>query len=528
MNKMADERAVILRLEQLSREYNILSQLLTTQQRSGVSQQGASSDNALPSNKDAKISSLEKEVQELTNKIEAQISEKCAVEKALQQKENENTKLIGKLKQEIKDCNNDTEVLKDVIKRLNEQLNRYHLKYGRIREENIGSIKKDLKHDSIYKLGALLTAYDEIILERDEALKSNLEKFEKLMVNVDAVTAENEKLHQRVKKLQQEAPMGSEEAEMVAADAKLLLEERELLLQEVRTLHQQQQEESISYQQRVAKLQQHLEDSETRVGTLSSELDSLRTEAGQLERQCKKLQQQLQESVSKEEHQIAVDECQRLFEKLRKTYTEESGDLKGKMRAVKQEKQTLAEKLTDSSAHVHNLSVQVSGLKGSLRKTESRVKRREKALQVVQTTARVAQTRLKSLSEVCSKLLEDREKLLEALAAQRKETEELSKELTLRSAAVGALSQKLKEERINWSSKMAECEGGRQAAKAAWKRSTKENSHLRTLIGAKDDTITSLIADYKILGLEVSDAKHRSLHQKLSKSGNLPGNLPFS
>lgn len=34
--------------------------------------------------------------------------------------------------------------------------------------------------------------------------RSNLEKFEKLMVNVDAVTAENEKLHQRVQKLQQE------------------------------------------------------------------------------------------------------------------------------------------------------------------------------------------------------------------------------------------------------------------------------------------------------------------------------------
>lgn len=63
-------------------------------------------------------------MQELTSKIEAQISEKCAVEKALHQRENENTKLIGKLKQEIKDYSNDTEVLKDVIKRLNEQLNR--------------------------------------------------------------------------------------------------------------------------------------------------------------------------------------------------------------------------------------------------------------------------------------------------------------------------------------------------------------------------------------------------------------------
>lgn len=57
----------------------------------------------------------------------------------------------------------------------------------------------------------------------------------------------------------------------------------------------------------------------------------------------------------------------RLFDELRVAYSQDSGNLKGKMRAARQEKQTLAEKLTDTSTYVHNLTGQVSGLKGSLR-----------------------------------------------------------------------------------------------------------------------------------------------------------------
>lgn len=43
-----------------------------------------------------------------------------------------------------------------------------------------------------------------------------------------------------------------------------------------------------------------------------------------------------------------------------------------------------------------------------------------------------------------SELLEDRKELLDAVAMQKREREKLCKEVTLRSAAVGALSQKLK------------------------------------------------------------------------------------
>lgn len=53
------------------------------------------------------------------------------------------------------------------------------------------------------------------------------------------------------------------------------------------------------------------------------------------------------------------------------------------------------------------------------------------------------------------------------------------------------------EERLAWSESIAESEGARKAAKSAWKRSSREASHLRRLISTKDDTIASLIADYK-------------------------------
>lgn len=48
-----------------------------------------------------------------------------------------------------------------------------------------------------------------------------------------------------------------------------------------------------------------------------------------------------------------------------------------------------------------------------------------------------------------------------------------------------------------WSGRVAEREGAMKAARAAWKRSSRESSHLRGLLTTKDDTIASLISDYK-------------------------------
>ena len=45
---------------------------------------------------------------------------------------------------------------------------------------------------------------------------------------------------------------------------------------------------------------------------------------------------------------------------------------------------------------------------------------------------------------IFSELLEDRSRLLASLSDQRKECEELAKDVTLRRATIGALSQKLK------------------------------------------------------------------------------------
>ncbi|XP_066976412.1 centrosomal protein of 89 kDa-like [Macrobrachium rosenbergii] len=514
---MANEQTVVARLEELRREYNILAEYLATQATDQSLQQGISTQSE-ENEKQLKLIALEQEVKDLSDQVRRLTAEKGVLERTHQETSNENTKTIGRLKQEIKDCMNDTEILKDVVKRLNEQLNRYHLKYGPLKEDRYEDVSGDISRPSIYKLGALLAAYDEVVNERDTALKLNAEKFEKFMVKVDSITSENEKLHARLERLQKEVPFGSEEAEIVASDARLLLEEREILLQELQNMRQQNQQEISELNAEASKLQNQLEDSEGRNLALSSEITSLKTELEILEKKCLGLQEQLKGTVTRQEHQLAVDECQRLFEELRTAYTQESGDLKGRVRAAKHEKKNLAEKLTDSSTHVHNLSVQVSGLKSSLRKYESKVRRRDLSLQAVSASYRVAQSRLRSLSEVCSELLDDREKLLESLSSQRKETEELSREVTLRSATIGALSQKIKEERISWSSRLAESEGGRQAAKSAWKRASKEVKHLRNLISSKDDTIASLIADYRLLGLDAGEAKHQKLRQYLSKA----------
>ncbi|XP_042243455.1 centrosomal protein of 89 kDa-like isoform X2 [Homarus americanus] len=522
---MADKRVkMIAQMEKLHQEYNQLSQLLVDQSHHPLPSEGTHVNQVQSSTgEEATVDALKREVKNFTNQLRVLTAEKGDLEKALQQKKNESTKYISKLKQELKESKDDIDVLKDILKRLNEQLNRYHIKHGRLREEERRPITKDITRSSIYKLKSLLTAYDELLLERDDIIKSSTETHETLMLKVDSVTTENEKLHSRLEQLQSAAPIGSEDVGMVASDARLLLEEREILFEEIQTLRQQHQQETTDHYQEVRTLQDTLEELDVKVHSLSSDLNSWKIKSAQLEKQCQAFQTELRDTVTKQEHQLAVDECQRLFEELRLAYSHESGNMRGKMRAVKHEKQDIAEKLTDTSVHAHNLSVQVSGLKGSLRKTEHRVQRREQSLKTVQSAARLAQSRLKSLTLVCSELLEDREKLLESLAAQRKETEELTQEVTLRSAAVGALSQKLKEERLVWSSQIAESEGGRKAAKAAWKRSSREASHLRSLVVSKDETIASLIADYKILGLNYSEAKQHNLRHHIPKYHKYPG-----
>ena len=56
-----------------------------------------------------------------------------------------------------------------------------------------------------------------------------------------------------------------------------------------------------------------------------------------------------------------------MLEELKVSYKEESGNLKDKVSVVKNEKNKLAEKLTDTSVHVETLCNQVNGYKTSLR-----------------------------------------------------------------------------------------------------------------------------------------------------------------
>ncbi|KAG0730348.1 hypothetical protein GWK47_028447 [Chionoecetes opilio] len=114
-------------------------------------------------------------------------------------------------------------------------------------------------------------------------------------------------------------------------------------------------------------MKQNIEEYELQNNSLTSELGTWKAKCIQLEKKCSSLQDQLQGSVPQQDHQMAVKECQRLFEDLRKAYKQESGNMKGKIHAVRSEKQNLAEKLTDTSAYLHGLRGQVSGLKGSLR-----------------------------------------------------------------------------------------------------------------------------------------------------------------
>lgn len=70
------------------------------------------------------VESLKQQVKNLKAQLEELATGKATAEKTLQQQKNESIKHIDKLKREVADLKDDTDVLKDILKRLNEELNR--------------------------------------------------------------------------------------------------------------------------------------------------------------------------------------------------------------------------------------------------------------------------------------------------------------------------------------------------------------------------------------------------------------------
>lgn len=70
------------------------------------------------------IESLKQQVKNLKAQVEELATGKATAEKTLQQQKNESIKRIDKLKREVADLEDDTDVLKNILKRLNEELNK--------------------------------------------------------------------------------------------------------------------------------------------------------------------------------------------------------------------------------------------------------------------------------------------------------------------------------------------------------------------------------------------------------------------
>lgn len=71
------------------------------------------------------VESLRQQVKSLKVQVEKLATEKSTAEKTLQQQKNESIKQIGKLKREVAELEDDTQALKNILRRLNEELNRY-------------------------------------------------------------------------------------------------------------------------------------------------------------------------------------------------------------------------------------------------------------------------------------------------------------------------------------------------------------------------------------------------------------------
>ncbi|KAL7636326.1 UNVERIFIED_CONTAM: hypothetical protein RMT77_013085 [Armadillidium vulgare] len=485
---MMNTQQTLRRLDELCKEYNELSSQLTQQVAQGTHKDGPVVVQPPPSvNKN-------KELEDMIQQVKSENKELTK----------ENKELTKENKEQIKEIM----FLKDQLRRCNEHLNRYFELNGEISvdtnlpEEGCSKITRE----SVYKFNGLLKAYDEVIREQTTTIQDLRSTVKRCFKNMKTLEEENSKFQETFKTFN---PQTYNEGDLleIAEEAKLLLEGRDLLLSEISLLQENEKHIQEECERRVQELQKRLQKEVSDTKRLEERLRETESHLHQLKNSEKELKEALKESVPEEAHKKSVEECNRYLDKLKDAYGSESTLMKENIDKIREEKTELKQKLNKSHEKLVGVKKEAFGYKTHIRKSYSQIHHLKNFIHSLKQSKAVLQAKLRNVCRVCSKLLEDRKRLIRDLQGTKMESRKFSIEATSKSNHVGRLTIKYKETYLSLVQRLAESEGKRKSAEEAWLKAMRDISRLKRLLHSKEEALQALLQQ---LRMRIDTGKDRS------------------
>ncbi|GJQ76507.1 hypothetical protein Trydic_g2213 [Trypoxylus dichotomus] len=375
--------------------------------------------------------------------------------------------IVGKQKNELlslttsnRELNEDINMLKNVIYRLNVQLERYQQKLhgsnsnfanrsvsqGRqASAENSAHIFADNTnilseahrshpHTPVswggvnaHTLGPLLDAYQDTIAEKESIIQEYEHQLAKFTEKMREIVRENESLHRLLTEDEDCSKVLMVELENIRKELKITKEQNDLLIKKC-ALKQDKLDEFVKhYEQKVEQVQRDYK-------ILREEYYKNRTEVAALKEKNKTLlqaqddfKQERQEYIPVSIHTASVNECRKWYEELKHQYEQERAKLKDNINQLNSQLEEMSGKIGTLNNEKADLDMQVKAAEKQIKKIETKYLDLQHTLNRVQLSRSACRKQLHKAISFAKDLVSEQESLLRTLNRRQKENKAVKK-----------------------------------------------------------------------------------------------------
>ncbi|XP_046415937.1 centrosomal protein of 89 kDa isoform X1 [Neodiprion fabricii] len=341
-----------------------------------------------------------------------------------------------KLKADKLQLTEDLGLLKNLIYKLNVEIERYQ---DKLRQEDRNGLQQidtgtacevDTTNDTnkmleswgrvnIHALGPLLDAYQENLSEKDDLIKKYGKEIEEFSGRCKDIVAENEMLHKEIKDLVSKLKSKTEEIEELTRDATVVKEQNDLLIKQVSLLKQKLVEIHAVYEKKVESMSRDNEKIHNDFLACKSELSNIQGKYEILNEGYEKLKHNNERTMPVSVHMAAIDECKHLFEELKSQYELEKQKLLNKIKYLEETQPENERQLIMVTAERDQLKTTVKCLEKNLKRTQHKLEHLQNSIYSIQVSRDSLKRQLNKTAGYCEELAAEQERLV-------KENRELS------------------------------------------------------------------------------------------------------
>lgn len=266
---------------------------------------------------------------------------------------NDMTNYIEKLHHENKSLNDDVLLLKNLVYKLNVELE----KYQAVEPENKGSDRKtellpiNYNKNFLKPILPLLKAYSEAIIEKNELIEEFENEFKRFNLAFNDLLKENEKLYRELeRKLSKSDCDALDEVKVLKKDLELARQENQLLLAQIELGKEKLLEVHSVYRIKVADVWKQKEAINDNLQEQKADLYMMRGKYSVLKQEFERLKIESESRVPLAVHSASIGECKRLFQDLKNEYESEKQHLNAKIK----EQQEIVDKLKKQTSEWSN------------------------------------------------------------------------------------------------------------------------------------------------------------------------------